>query len=80
MPWSVDNVDLRPFPTDGGVLRQDGDAALPLERIRVHHSFLNDLILAKGAGLPQHFIDERRLAVIDVRNDSNVPDLHSRST
>ncbi len=42
------------------------------------HPLLDDLVLAKCAGLPQHLVHEGRLAVVDVRDDGNVPDLHSR--
>jgi hypothetical protein len=79
VPWSVDDVDLRPAPAHRRVLRQDGDAPLALERVGVHHALLHDLVLAKGARLSQHLVDERRLAVVDVRDDGDVPDLHSRS-
>ena len=73
----VDDVDLGAVPTDGGVLGEDRDPPLTLERVRVHHALLNDLIIAKRAGLAEHLVDEGRLAVIDVRDDSDVTDLHS---
>ena len=60
-----------------GVLGENGDAALALERIRVHDALLHDLILAERAGLAEHLVDERRLAVIDVRDDGDVTDFHS---
>jgi hypothetical protein len=68
----VDDVDLRPLPADRGVLRQDGDAALALERIGIHHALHHDLILAKRPCLPEHFVYECGLAVIDVRDDRDV--------
>ena len=36
----VDDVDLGAVPVDGGVLGENGDAALALERVGVHHSLL----------------------------------------
>ena len=72
----VDDVDLRALPADGGVLGEDRDAPLALQRVGIHHALLHDLVLAKGAGLAEHLVDERRLAVIDVRDDGDVPDLH----
>ncbi len=76
-PGRVDDVDLGAVPADGGVLGEDRDAALALERVRVHHALLHDLIIAKRARLAEHLVHERRLAVIDVRDDSDVTDLHS---
>ena len=72
MAGGVDDVDLGPVPANGCVLRQNGDAALALERIGVHHPLDDDLILAKRASLSQHFVDESRLAVIDMRDDCDV--------
>ena len=37
----------------------------------------DDLIVAERAGLAEHLVDERRLAVVDVRDDGDVTDLHS---
>jgi hypothetical protein len=41
---------------------------------------LDDLIITEGARLPKHLVDEGRLAVVDVRNDGDVTDLHSLGT
>ena len=76
-PGRVDDVDLRAVPAHGGVLGEDRDAPLALERVGVHHALLHDLIVAERAGLPEHLVDERRLAVIDVGDDGDVANLHS---
>ena len=34
----------------------------------------DDLVVAEGAGLPEHLVDERGLAVIDVRDDGDIAD------
>ena len=47
----VDDVDLGPVPADRRVLREDGDAAFPLERVGVHDALFDDLVLAKRARL-----------------------------
>ena len=73
----VDDVDLGVVPPDGGVLGENRDAPLALERVRVHHPLLNDLIISKRARLAEHLVDEGRLSVVDVRDDSNVTDFHS---
>ena len=61
--------------TDGGVLREDGDALLALEVTGVHRTFVDVLVGAEGAGLPEHGIDEGGLAVVDVGNDGDIADV-----
>ena len=56
----------------GGVLGQDGDAALALEVVVVHHPLGHLLVGAERAALPQQRVDERGLAVVDVRDDGDV--------
>ena len=60
---------------DGGVLGEDRDALLALEVHRVHHALGDVLVGAERAGLPQHRVDERRLAVVDVGDDGDVSDV-----
>ncbi len=72
----VDDVDAGVVPGDGGGLRHDGDAALLLEVVRVHHALGDALVVAEGAGLLEEAVDEGRLAVIDVRDDRDVSQLH----
>src|SRR5256885_4773400 len=69
---------------DGGVLGQDGDALLPLQVHRVHDPFGHVLVGPEGTRLPQHGVDQGRLAVVDVSHDGHVakvfPDRHGEST
>ena len=74
MAGRVDDVDLRVAVPDRRVLGEDGDALLALEIVRVHDALGDVLVGAEGTRLPQHGVDERRLAVIDVRDDRDVPD------
>ena len=69
----VDDVDLHPAVVDRRVLGQDRDALLALEIHRVEHALRDVLVLAEGAGLPEHRVHERRLAVVDVRDDGHIP-------
>ena len=55
-----------------GVLRQDRDAALALELIAVHGPLGHALVDPKHSRLAEHGIDERGLAVIDVRDDGDI--------
>ena len=75
----VDDVDLGVAVPDGGVLGHDGDAALALEIARVHDPVHDLLIIPVDAGLLEHFIDQRGLAVVDVGNDGDVSELIHRT-
>ena len=56
------------------VFFEDRDAALALQWIGVHHALHDDLVLAERACLAEHLVNQRRLAVIDVGDDSDVSD------
>jgi hypothetical protein len=73
----VDDVDLGVLPPNGGVLGEDGDPALPLQRIGIHHALGDDLVVPEGASLPEQLVDERGLAMIDVGDDGDITNLHS---
>ena len=75
MARGIDDVDLGIPVKDRGVLGKDGDAALTLQVIGVHHAVHNLLILTIDARLLQHFIHERGLAVVNVGNDGDVSKL-----
>jgi hypothetical protein len=68
----VDDVDEDVVVADGGVLREDRDAALALEVGVVECAFDDALVRAKGSRLIQQGIDQRRLAVVDVGDDGDV--------
>ena len=70
----VDAIDL---PRQTHVLRLDGDAALaldvhPVEVLRAHRPLVDD------AGELQHAVGQRGLAVVDVGDDAEVPNLRRR--
>ena len=54
------------------VLGQNGDPAFAFQRERVHHPLDHRRIVAERAALAEQRIDQRRLAVIDVRDDRHV--------
>ena len=68
----VHDVDQRLAVMDGGVLGQDGDAALALELVAVHRPLGDALVGAEHAALAEHRVDQRGLAVIDVGDDGDV--------
>ena len=71
----IDDVYLRVAVADGGVLREYGDAALALEVAGVHDPRLDLLIFAEHARLLEHLVDQSGLAVVDVGDYRNVPQL-----
>ncbi len=72
MARRVDDVDVRAFVIDRAVLCKDRDATLAFEVVAVHHALGQLLILAKRARLLQQLVDQRGLAVINVRDDRDV--------
>jgi len=73
----VNDVELDPVVVDRSVFGEDRDPALAFEVHRVHHSVGDVLALAKGARLPEHGVDQRRLAVVDVGDDCDVAEVLS---
>ena len=62
----------------GDVLGQDGDAALALEVVGVEDAGVLPpqlSLVAELAGLAQHLIDQRGLAVVDVGDDGDIADV-----
>jgi hypothetical protein len=74
MTRRVDDVDVRAAVGDRAVLRQDRDAALALQVVRIHYPLDEVLVRGERARLPQQLVDERRLAVVDVGDDRDVAD------
>ena len=72
VPGRVDDVDARAAVFDGAVLRQDRDAAFLFDVVRVHDPLGDFLVRGEGAGLTQQAVDQRGLAMVDVRDDRDV--------
>ena len=68
----IDDVDFHVVVEDGGVLGEDGDAALALQFVRIHDALDEVLVGAKCAALLQHGVDQRGLAVVDVGDDGDI--------
>ena len=79
----IHDVDLDRFASDrirdgdGRVLGQDGDAALALEVIRVHHALGYLLVVTEGVRLAQETIHQGGFTVIHVGNDGNIAKIGS---
>ena len=68
----IDDVDFAACEVDGRVFGENGDAALALEFVRVHHPLGHLLVGAEGAGLAQHGVDEGGLAVVNMGDDGDI--------
>ena len=73
MARGIKNVNLHALVLDGDVLGQDGDAALALLVVGVQHALLHLLVGTEGIRCTQQFIDQRGLAVVNVSDDRDVP-------
>ena len=77
MARGIDDIDFHAVVIGGSVLCKDGDAALALQRVAVHHAFLDDLVVAEQAAELEHLVHERGLAVVDMRDDGDIPQVLS---
>ena len=68
----IHDVDLGVAVLDGGVLGQNGDAALTLQVVRVHDALHRLLVLTVHAALLEHLVHQRGLAVVDVGDNGHV--------
>jgi hypothetical protein len=68
----VHDIDFCFPEKESGIFRQDGDAALALEVVRVHYPVHDSLVGAEDAGLAKHGVHERGLAVVHVSDDRDV--------
>ena len=73
----VDDVDLYAVVVDRGVLGENRNTALFLEIVRVHDAGDQLLVLPECPRLPEHMVHQRRLAVINVRDDRDIADVFS---
>ena len=71
----VYDIDLGIVEKKRRILGENGDAALALKIIRIHYSFDKRLIGAKNSALPQHGVDQRRLAVVYVRDNGYITNI-----
>ena len=55
----IDDVDAHALVVHGGVFGKDGDAALALQVVGVHHALGHLLVFAKDAALFEHFVHQR---------------------
>ena len=71
----VDDVDLNVLVLDRDVLGENRNAALTLLVVRVQDAVLDLLVGTEGVRGTQELVDHRRLAVVDVGDDGDVPQI-----
>ncbi len=76
----VDDVDAGLAPHQRRAFRQDCDTALALQLVRIERALGHLLVGAEHARLAQQLIDQRRLAVVDMRDDRDVANAFSHGT
>ena len=69
----IDDIDRVAAPMDGGVLGLDGDALFLLEVHGIHGAFFHGLVGAIHPTLAQELVHQRRFAVVNVRNNTDIP-------
>jgi hypothetical protein len=81
MAGRVDDIDAHLMflgaPYDRGAFCEDRDATLALQLVRVERPLGDLLVGAKGSRLAQQLVDQRRFAVVDMRDNRNVADIHA---
>ena len=71
----VDDVDLDVLVLDRDVLGENRDAALALLVVGIQDAVLDLLVGTEGVRGTQELVDHRRLAVVDVSDDGDVPQI-----
>ena len=68
----VDNIDFCAGIEHGRVLGKNGDTALAFQIVRVHDALGDGLVVAEGAALAEHGVNQRGLAVVHVGDDGDI--------
>ena len=71
----IDDIDLHALIDHAGVLGSDCDPALTFLVHRVHDPFAHIVDLAMNMGLSEHGVDQCRLAMVDVGDDRDIPNI-----
>ena len=77
MTWSINYVDFDVLtfgatPVDSCVFRENCDALLAFKIHRIEDAVSNIFVVPKGPRLPKHRVNQRGLAVVDMRDNSDV--------
>ena len=72
MPGSIHDIDFRVMKKKCSIFRENSDAALAFQVVRIHHALDDGFVGTKNSALLEHGINERSLAVVHVRDDCYV--------
>src|SRR5208337_2151593 len=72
VPGRVHNIDFDARIKHSRILGEDGDAALAFQIVRVHDALGDGLVVAEGATLSKHGVNQRGLAVVHMGNNGDV--------
>ncbi|MPM49480.1 hypothetical protein SDC9_96210 [bioreactor metagenome] len=76
MTRSIHDIDACPSIDDRRIFRENGNSPLPFEIVGVHNALDVLFAPAQYARIAQHLIDQRCLAVVNVRNDGDISNVH----
>ena len=79
MAGRINDVDPGAFPFNRRTLGKDGDPALAFDVVAVHRPFGDGFVVAVDAGLLEQFVNKCCLAVVNVRDDRDIADIHNYS-
>ena len=69
----INDIYFNSFVFDSSILAENSNAAFAFELIAVHDQITGLLVIAKHVSLVQYSINQRRLSMVNVGNDSYVP-------
>ena len=76
MARRIDDIDPRTLPFHRRGLGQNGNPALALQIIAVHRPLADSLIVPEKTRLFEQFIHQSGLAMINVRDDRDIANIH----
>ena len=68
----IHDVDVDAFIINGGVLGENGNAALFFKIVGIHDAFSNVLVGGEGTGLMKKFVNKGSFTVVDVGDDGDI--------
>ena len=77
MARSIYDIDFNSFIYNRYIFRENGDTSFPFNVIIVENQFTEIFRLSDQICLVNHSVHESSLAVVDMRDNRNVPNVHN---
>ena len=77
MSWRINDIDLHSAIRQRNILGKDRYPSFPLEIITVKNPFALQLRVPKLAALPEHTVDERSFAMVDMSDDDDISNIRT---